>query len=124
VPFLPETKGDVNLKLSNSLAYKVTLSDGGLGFKILRRDGTIMYVFLTSINILASATVITFCDFSFDSIGVGGFVFSDQFLQISTLLPTHYIYGLGEHNGPLLKNTNWKQFTMWNADNAPSKTVR
>ena len=55
---------------------------------------------------------------------VGGFVFSDQLLQISALLPSHYVYGLGEHNGPLLKSTNWKQYTMWNSDSAPSDEVR
>ena len=54
---------------------------------------------------------------------VGGFVFSDQLLQISALLPSHYVYGLGEHNGPLLKSTNWKQYTMWNMDSAPSDEV-
>ena len=60
---------------------------------------------------------------SFDSMDVGGFVFSDQLLQISSLLPSHYVYGLGEHNGPFLKSTNWKQYTMWNMDSAPSDTV-
>ena len=61
--------------------------------------------------------------FSFDSMDVGGFVFSDQLLQISALLPSHYVYGLGEHNGPLLKSTNWKQYTMWNTDAAPNNEV-
>ena len=54
---------------------------------------------------------------------VGGFVFSDQLLQISALLPSHYVYGLGEHNGPLLKSTDWKQYTMWNTDAAPNDEV-
>jgi hypothetical protein len=31
------------------------------------------------------------------AVGSGGFVFSDQFIQISTVLDTDYIYGFGEN---------------------------
>ena len=56
---------------------------------------------------------------SFDTINAGGFVFSDQFLQISTVLPSQFVYGLGEHDAPFLRNTDWNQFAMWNFDNPP-----
>lgn len=51
-------------------------------------------------------------------------IFADQFLQISSKLPSKYIYGLGEHRSNLLLNTNWQQFTMFNSDGAPAENVR
>ncbi|KZC13685.1 Lysosomal alpha-glucosidase [Dufourea novaeangliae] len=55
----------------------------------------------------------------FDSIDIGGFVFADQFLQISGLLPTDNIYGIGEHRESLKLNTNWQTFTLFNKDQPP-----
>ncbi|XP_014207226.1 lysosomal alpha-glucosidase-like isoform X2 [Copidosoma floridanum] len=55
----------------------------------------------------------------FNSIGFGGFIFANQFLQISSVLPSHNIYGLGEHRANLKLNTNWQKFTMLNADQPP-----
>jgi len=49
---------------------------------------------------------------------IGGFIFSDQFLQISSLLPTFYTYGLGEHVLPLKLNPFWEQLTMFARDTA------
>jgi hypothetical protein len=53
----------------------------------------------------------------------GGFVYSDQFLQISSLLPSHFIFGLGENRAPFLKPTQWSQYTLWTADQWPSVGV-
>ncbi|NWR82431.1 LYAG glucosidase, partial [Furnarius figulus] len=49
--------------------------------------------------------------------------FADQFLQISTSLPSHFIYGLGEHLTPLVLNTSWTRVTLWNRDMAPTPQV-
>ena len=68
--------------------------------------------------------MICFIVCSFDSVKVGSLVFADQLLQLSTLLPSHFIYGLGEHNAPLLKSTGWTQYTMWNYDMPPSDRVK
>ncbi|XP_011882286.1 PREDICTED: lysosomal alpha-glucosidase-like [Vollenhovia emeryi] len=59
----------------------------------------------------------------FNSIGIGGFIFADQFLQISTLLPTSNIYGLGEHRSSLKLNTNWQLFTLFNKDQPPTENA-
>ncbi|KAK2584914.1 hypothetical protein KPH14_002510 [Odynerus spinipes] len=55
----------------------------------------------------------------FNSIGVGGFIFADQFLQISGILPSNNIYGLGEHNTHFKLRTDWQQYVMFNRDQPP-----
>ncbi|KAK0082860.1 hypothetical protein PV325_009722, partial [Microctonus aethiopoides] len=79
--------------------YQFEIDKSKPGFRIKRRFG--------------SKAVI------FDSIEAGGFVFADQFLQMSTLLPSSNIYGLGEHRTNLKLNTNWQIFTLFNKDQAP-----
>lgn len=51
---------------------------------------------------------------------VAPLLFSDQFLQISTSLPSHFISGLGEHLTPLFLDTAWTRVTLWNRDMAPA----
>lgn len=48
-------------------------------------------------------------------------LFADQFLQISTALPSEYLYGLGEHLTSLNLNTTWSRLTFWNRDISPEK---
>ncbi|NXP37418.1 LYAG glucosidase, partial [Leiothrix lutea] len=50
--------------------------------------------------------------------------FTDQFLQISTSLPSHFISGLGEHLTPLFLDTAWTRVTLWNRDMAPAVRSR
>ncbi|XP_068119695.1 lysosomal alpha-glucosidase-like [Hyperolius riggenbachi] len=47
--------------------------------------------------------------------------FADQYLQMSTSLPSHYLYGLGEHLTAININTSWTQLTFWNRDVTPLK---
>lgn len=46
--------------------------------------------------------------------------FADQFLQLSTSLPSRHLVGLAEHLGSLTLSTNWTKITLWNRDIAPS----
>ncbi|XP_032097324.1 lysosomal alpha-glucosidase isoform X1 [Sapajus apella] len=46
--------------------------------------------------------------------------FADQFLQLSTSLPSRYITGLAEHLSPLMLSTSWTKITLWNRDLAPT----
>jgi len=64
-----------------------------------------------------------FSVFSFDAQDVGALVFADQFLQLSALLPSSYIYGLGEHRSSLPLSTHWQRFTMFNHDHVPEENV-
>lgn len=47
--------------------------------------------------------------------------FADQFLQISTSLPSQYLYGLGEHLTSINLATTWSRVTFWNRDTPPEK---
>jgi lysosomal alpha-glucosidase len=64
-----------------------------------------------------------FSVFSFGAQDVGALVFADQFLQLSALLPSSYIYGLGEHRSSLLLSTQWQRLTMFNHDHEPEEDV-
>ncbi|XP_071838698.1 sucrase-isomaltase, intestinal-like [Apostichopus japonicus] len=55
----------------------------------------------------------------FNSI-VPGFTYEDQFLQITTKLPSKNLYGLGEHNHRQFRhNLNWKRWSIFTRDVAP-----
>ncbi|XP_062576597.1 sucrase-isomaltase, intestinal-like [Saccostrea cucullata] len=55
----------------------------------------------------------------FDS-SLPGLTFSDQFLQISTRLPTDNLYGFGEHNHRRYRHDmNWRTWTIFTRDMAP-----
>ncbi|CAL1283204.1 unnamed protein product, partial [Larinioides sclopetarius] len=47
-------------------------------------------------------------------------VYSDQFLQLSTYLPSSYLYGIGETSGKFLRNLNWTRTLLFNSDRAPT----
>ncbi|XP_044312360.1 lysosomal alpha-glucosidase [Varanus komodoensis] len=49
--------------------------------------------------------------------------YADQFLQISTSLPSRVISGLGEHLTPLILDVNWTKITLWNRDMAPAPSA-
>lgn len=50
-------------------------------------------------------------------------IFADQFLQLSSKLPSKYIYGIGEHRSSFLLSTQWQRFTLFNHDAPPRFNV-
>ncbi|XP_065212096.1 lysosomal alpha-glucosidase-like [Planococcus citri] len=78
--------------------YELIINDDPFGFAVIRKE---------------TGTVI------FDTRNVGGFIYSDQFLQMSALMPSKYIYGLGERRNNLLLDTDWQEITLFNHDVAP-----
>ncbi|XP_030067173.1 lysosomal alpha-glucosidase [Microcaecilia unicolor] len=50
---------------------------------------------------------------------VAPLIFADQFLQISTTLPSKFLYGLGEHRSSFLHSLDWKTLTFWACDVPP-----
>ncbi|XP_046829832.1 lysosomal alpha-glucosidase-like [Vespa crabro] len=84
--------------LSSKPQYRFITDDEKIGFRIDR---------------VADNTTL------FDSIGIGGFIFADQFLQISAILPSQNIYGIGEHRTHLKVKNDWKRYTMFNMDQPP-----
>ena len=60
--------------------------------------------------------------FSFNS-SVGGMVYENQFIQLSALLPSNILYGLGEHVAPLLLDTKWTRSTLFSRDQGGTPEV-
>eukprot|EP00095_Tigriopus_kingsejongensis_P010472 maker-scaffold1269_size51662-snap-gene-0.10 protein:Tk10472 transcript:maker-scaffold1269_size51662-snap-gene-0.10-mRNA-1 annotation:"maltase- intestinal-like" len=53
--------------------------------------------------------------------GLPGFVFSDQFIQVSTKLPSTNVYGLGENEQYSYRHDlNWKRWVAYGRDQPPS----
>ncbi|XP_060837223.1 lysosomal alpha-glucosidase-like [Rhopalosiphum padi] len=103
-PKINEFKGKPTQKNDTFIIsdFIVRLSKNGVGFAIIRKvDDTVL----------------------FDSRNIGGFIFSDQFIQLSALLPSKYIYGLGEHRTNLVLNSNWKTYTLFNHDSTPKPDI-
>lgn len=45
--------------------------------------------------------------------------YADQFLQMSTSLPSRFIYGLAEHRSAFLQDVHWNTLSMWARDQPP-----
>jgi len=84
----------------STMDYEVQLDKTKTGFKVVRKSDNVAI---------------------YDAQDVGALVFADQFLQLSALLPSSYIYGLGEHRSSLLLSTHWQRFTMFNHDHVPEE---
>ncbi|XP_078603226.1 sucrase-isomaltase, intestinal-like [Branchiostoma floridae x Branchiostoma japonicum] len=84
--------------------YEVGIPDSGLFYiNVTRRDtGTVIW----------------------DS-SLGGFTFADQFLQISTKLPSRYVYGFGENeHATFHHDLNWRTWGMLTRDESPGPPVQ
>uniref|UniRef100_A0A8D9EPS6 Lysosomal alpha-glucosidase n=1 Tax=Cacopsylla melanoneura TaxID=428564 RepID=A0A8D9EPS6_9HEMI len=57
----------------------------------------------------------------FDTRNVGGFTMSDQFLQISAQLGSHFVYGLGDVSKSFLTDFNWRTFNLFAKRPNPSQ---
>ncbi|NXC83549.1 LYAG glucosidase, partial [Cercotrichas coryphoeus] len=53
---------------------------------------------------------------------VAPLIFADQFLQISTSLPSKFLYGLGEHRDSFLHSLDWNTLTLWARDVSPMES--
>lgn len=71
-----------------------------------------------------SRYIVSVCLFNHCSLdtSVGGFIFEDQLLQISSSVPSKYLYGLGEHEHQSLlhQNWNWQRWGMFSRDEFPN----
>ncbi|XP_065342512.1 lysosomal alpha-glucosidase-like [Cloeon dipterum] len=94
-PEVPKVKGKASKR-----DYDVVIDPAKFGFKIVRKK--------------TNCTI-------FDTASTEGFTFANQFIQISSLLPTHLIYGLGEHRSTLRLSTHWERFTLFTHDSVPQE---
>ncbi|XP_061924131.1 sucrase-isomaltase, intestinal [Entelurus aequoreus] len=91
VPPVPETNEDKRL-------YKVLFKKNPFGIQVIRKS--------TGTKIWDSS--------------LPGFTFSDMFIQVSTLLPSHYVYGFGETEHQTYKHDlNYHTWGMFSKDQPP-----
>lgn len=50
-------------------------------------------------------------------------VFTDYFLQLSTLMPTDVVYGLGEQWTALRRSVDWKRYYLFTRDGSPRPNI-
>ncbi|XP_050537143.1 lysosomal alpha-glucosidase-like [Daktulosphaira vitifoliae] len=100
-PPYPEVPTQKNKELLNS-EYTVSMDKSKVAFSVIRKIDNVVL---------------------FDSKSVGGFIYSNQFIQISAVLPTKYIYGIGEHRSNLTLDMNWKTYTLFNHDSIPTNNI-
>lgn len=97
VPLTPgQRKQGTRSYSPDDLAYEVKFYSP-VGFQVVRKqDGTAL----------------------FDT-RIGSLIFSDQFIQITSLLPSNFLYGLGENQESFLHSFDWQRVTLFNADQVP-----
>nr|CAD7447384.1 unnamed protein product [Timema bartmani] len=95
LPQLPQVAGG-----ETNTDYEFVMEESKIGFQVVRKSTK---------------------EVLFNTQDVGGFIFADQFIQMSALLPSNYTYGLGEHRASFPLNMHWQRFTMWNRDQGPSE---
>ncbi|XP_044727452.1 lysosomal alpha-glucosidase-like [Chrysoperla carnea] len=82
---------------------KYSMNKDIFGFKVFHKDGSII----------------------FDMAPNSGFIYADQFLQISSNMPKNStLYGIGERRGNLRIDTKvWQNFVLFNADQPPAENM-
>nr|XP_034831483.1 lysosomal alpha-glucosidase-like [Maniola hyperantus] len=96
-PEIPMVSGPIS-----QLKYRVQVDSSAVGFKVIRNSDNVTLM---------------------DTQNIGGLILSDKFFQISSLLPSDHLYGLGEKQATFLNDLNWKTFTLFNRDIAPTENV-
>ncbi|XP_063382197.1 lysosomal alpha-glucosidase-like [Cydia fagiglandana] len=96
-PEIPMVPGPIS-----NLKYRVQIESATVGFKVIRNSDNV--------------TLINTQD-------VGGLILSDKFLQLSAILPSSQIYGLGERQSRFKLDINWKTYAMFNYDTAPTENT-
>lgn len=95
----PYPEVPVMVNAAKNTKYFVDIDKEKLGFKVVRKSN--------------NKTI-------FDAQSIGGFIFADQYLQLSAKLPSKYIYGFGQQRNSFLQDTNWRQITLFNHDCPPT----
>ncbi|XP_053212192.1 lysosomal alpha-glucosidase-like [Panonychus citri] len=51
-------------------------------------------------------------------------IYADQFIQVSSIVPNSFLYGLGEHKDNFRKNLdNWKRYTLFAGGTNPTENI-
>ncbi|XP_052256801.1 sucrase-isomaltase, intestinal-like isoform X2 [Dreissena polymorpha] len=120
--FVVEMLGDdiIHFKFDDPVfhRYKVPLD---LNLPTVKGDNTKYRFKITNNETFAFQIIRKSTDKVLWDTGVGGLVLSDQFLQISTSLPSENVYGFGENMHTTFRhNLNYKTWPMFARDQPPS----
>uniref|UniRef100_A0ABL0DKX3 P-type domain-containing protein n=1 Tax=Rhodnius prolixus TaxID=13249 RepID=A0ABL0DKX3_RHOPR len=85
--------------VTKNVLYDFIIDSASDGFQIVRKN--------TNTSII-------------DSRDIGGFIYSKQFIQMSSKLPCKHLFGLGEGRTNMPLSTNWNVRTLWNHDIMPT----
>ncbi|KOB78648.1 Lysosomal alpha-glucosidase [Operophtera brumata] len=91
-------------------------------FRLVRMDFKYMVAVegsLTGFKVIRNSDNVTI----FNAQDVGGLILSDKFLQLSAVLPTDRVFGLGEKRSKFMNDMNWNTFAIFNKDRAPAEDV-
>ncbi|CAK1586499.1 unnamed protein product [Parnassius mnemosyne] len=85
------------------MTYKVIVDSSSIGFKVVRLSDNVTL---------------------FNTQNIGGLILSDKFLQLSAVLPTDTLYGLGERRTRFKTDLKTRQtFTLFNYDQPPMENI-
>lgn len=102
-PFYPVVP-DVDCKSFPNSQFQVKISEGKMGFKVLRSSNNKVI---------------------FDTEDTGALIYANQFLQLNAKLPLgSSLYGIGERQSPMnIKTTEFQTYSLWNRDAAPTDKI-
>ncbi|XP_037294752.1 lysosomal alpha-glucosidase-like isoform X3 [Manduca sexta] len=81
-----------------TMKYRVQIEGSLVGFKVIRNSDNVTI---------------------FNTQDVGGLILSNKMLQISAVLPTDRVFGLGEKRARFMNNMNWNTIAIFNRDRVP-----
>ena len=117
IEFQTDTRLRVKVRPTNEERYEVPISIRG---QDQRPENTLYKVEYTYLPVFSFKVVRKSNGQTIFDSKLGGLVLSDQFLQISGLLPSENIYGFAEHEQPSFKHdVNWVTWGMFARDHPP-----
>ncbi|KAJ8029433.1 Sucrase-isomaltase, intestinal [Holothuria leucospilota] len=115
-----QTKHRVHIKIYDPNDQRFEVPNNLAGQPATKAEDTLYHVSFTSNPFSLQVTRTDTGTVVFDT-SVGALVFEDQFLQLSTRLPSHNVYGFGEHEHESFRHDlNWKRWGTFARDQPPS----
>lgn len=113
---LDENRLRIKITDLSSKRFEVPLSQMDTGKEVINKSLSYSFHLTTDgkLNVVrrSTGTVVFHTD-------MRRLVYANQFLQLSSVLPSTVVYGIGEQYDSLLRSVNWTRNTLFNRDRAP-----